>query len=59
MLLDFESQLGFANAGNIEFDGDGIINGRQTIGKLDVDDRPDDLHDFAIVHFVNQPLPKR
>jgi len=54
------SELGFALAWNFEIHRDGVIDRRQGLGELDIDDRPDDLHNFAFIHVVNSArIPER
>jgi hypothetical protein len=54
VLLDFEGAFGFAQAGNVELDGEGVVNAGEVSGKFDVNDGADDLDDFAFVHYVFQ-----
>jgi hypothetical protein len=55
MLLHFERQLGLALTGDIKVNGNGVVNGRKAAGEFYIHDRPDDLYDFAFVHFKNLP----
>jgi hypothetical protein len=60
VLLHFEGQLRFAQAGNFEINRNGVVNARQSAGEFNIDDRPDDLDDFAFIHCVSSDrLPKR
>ena len=52
MLLHFEGELGFAVPGHVEIDRDGVVNGGEAGGEFDIHDRPDDLDDFAFIHFM-------
>jgi hypothetical protein len=54
MLLDFEGAVGFALAGNVELDGEGIVNGGQFPWELDIHHRTDDLDNFAFIHVMLQ-----
>ena len=52
MLLHFERPLRVALPGQVELDGERVVNGGQLAGKFHVHDRPDDLNDFAFVHVL-------
>src|SRR5206468_1018204 len=52
VLLHFEGQLGAALAGQVVLDGEGVVDGRQLVREFHVHDRPDDLDNFAFVHFA-------
>ena len=46
----FRSQLGLALAGEVVFHGQRVVDGRELGRELNVQDRADDLNDFAGVH---------
>ena len=50
VLLDFERQLGLPLEREVVFDGQGVVDGGELIGELDVHHRTDDLNDFAFIH---------
>ena len=52
VLLHFERQLGLALPGEIVFDGESVVDGRERGGEFRVHDGADDLNDFAFVHVL-------
>ena len=53
VLLHLQGELGLAVSWNLEIHRDSVVNGREAFGELDIDNRPDDLHNFAFIHVVN------
>jgi hypothetical protein len=53
VLFDFECLAGAPLPRHIELDNEGIINRGELIGEFNVNDRADDLDDFAFVHALS------
>src|ERR1035441_3676033 len=52
VLLNFEGQFSLPQQRDIVFDGQGVVDEGELIGKLDVHHWADDLNDFAFIHGI-------